>query len=384
MQDNSGVKLNIQSFRSGQIIFSEGQMTQVAYMIRTGSVEIYKHIQSQKVRIAHLGPGEIFGEMGALDHTKRMAQAQAAEYTELLVLDGQVLENLLDQGPLIVKRMMRLLIKRLRDMARFVNESPAENVFLSICGLVHKQWQLALARERKKNPVISYRDTLDFVQSVLLVPKAELDSTLDKLNDFNLISFADEGGAAKNNAIDRDFSLNDPDVFLQSAKGLGNELCRSGGIDERRPLFADINEFAEMAGVKPEKIYRLLAKRAVPENLLRFNRKEAENWLDSGGRTLLNSREKSKLAPDDLNDVDDLALLDAAVIKNVFTRMNYHSISILFKTAGPLASKKMEQALSKKMTSIIKDQAETMASTEKENQDAFEEFKSHFITAKVK
>src|SRR5437762_1821392 len=65
------------SFNEGETIFREGDASDCAFQIVVGSVNV--HLPNGRVR--HLGPGEIFGEMGLVDSRPRSATVTAAEYS---------------------------------------------------------------------------------------------------------------------------------------------------------------------------------------------------------------------------------------------------------------------------------------------------------------
>jgi CRP-like cAMP-binding protein len=64
-------------FAAGETIFREGEPADDAYLIHAGRVEIVKQAPGGPVRLARLGAGEMFGEMGGLDSTPRSATARA-------------------------------------------------------------------------------------------------------------------------------------------------------------------------------------------------------------------------------------------------------------------------------------------------------------------
>ncbi len=66
-----------QTFNDADVIFREGDSSDTAYEIVSGQVEIAKTGDDGTVQLAVLNPGEMFGEMGVLDHSKRSATAKA-------------------------------------------------------------------------------------------------------------------------------------------------------------------------------------------------------------------------------------------------------------------------------------------------------------------
>ena len=65
-------------------------------------------------RIAHLGPGTLFGELALLDGNKRTATVVAETDLILLVLSRRDFINLLDTAPSVARKVMAELGARLR------------------------------------------------------------------------------------------------------------------------------------------------------------------------------------------------------------------------------------------------------------------------------
>ena len=55
--------MKTETFASGSYIFKEGDLSQEAYRIIRGKVELTTDVDSKPVILAQLGKGDIFGEM---------------------------------------------------------------------------------------------------------------------------------------------------------------------------------------------------------------------------------------------------------------------------------------------------------------------------------
>ena len=71
------MKKTKQTFNDGDIIFRESDPSDMAFEIVSGNVEISKMGDDGEIRLATLGKGEMFGEMGVLDQGTRSATAKA-------------------------------------------------------------------------------------------------------------------------------------------------------------------------------------------------------------------------------------------------------------------------------------------------------------------
>lgn len=105
-------------FKSGQVIFRQGDVELCMYDIQRGRVGIYSAYGTPEEKlIAELSVGEIVGERGLLEHTSRSATAVALEDDTILLLISE--DNLKDyflKEPEKLLLLMRNLSGRLRQI----------------------------------------------------------------------------------------------------------------------------------------------------------------------------------------------------------------------------------------------------------------------------
>lgn len=102
-------------FAKGEVIFSEGDTGDCAYIIDKGRVEIFVGTDGEATPIAVLGVGEIFGEMAIIDGSDRSASAIALESCELTTVSQDQLSERIQQSDPIVRLLIIMLIKRNRE-----------------------------------------------------------------------------------------------------------------------------------------------------------------------------------------------------------------------------------------------------------------------------
>ncbi len=74
-------------YQTGEIIFRQGYPSDNAYIIISGTVEIYKELPGGgEEHIADLTDGQMFGEYGVLDDAPRSASARAKTDVELQIM----------------------------------------------------------------------------------------------------------------------------------------------------------------------------------------------------------------------------------------------------------------------------------------------------------
>jgi len=106
------------SFAKGDVIFDQEDPGDVLFVIQSGEVELSRLGISGRQIVAHLGPGEFFGEMSVVVGECRTTRAVAVFETRLLELDGETLEAMCVERPEIAIRIIRRLTDRLIDAER--------------------------------------------------------------------------------------------------------------------------------------------------------------------------------------------------------------------------------------------------------------------------
>src|SRR5690242_15016533 len=77
LQEVPGMQISV--YEAGQVIFSENERGEIAYVIETGRVEVLKTINGLRVHLAYIEAGDPFGEMSLIDEKPRSATIVAVE-----------------------------------------------------------------------------------------------------------------------------------------------------------------------------------------------------------------------------------------------------------------------------------------------------------------
>jgi nitrite reductase/ring-hydroxylating ferredoxin subunit len=102
------------SFAAGDVIMEEGRTGNGLYILVSGNVEVVKGLEGPSPQsVAHLGPGEPFGEMALLGDWKRSASVRALESVECIGLDRWAFLAHLHREPALAIRMLQMLADRL-------------------------------------------------------------------------------------------------------------------------------------------------------------------------------------------------------------------------------------------------------------------------------
>jgi CRP-like cAMP-binding protein len=107
-------------FKKGATIIHEGTTGSTAYLILSGSVEVYKKVGDEKLVLSRLVTGNIFGEMSLVDDKPRSATIAALEDTEVRILSRERFESMLEQNPRAVIPLLKQVFQRVRYLNQMV------------------------------------------------------------------------------------------------------------------------------------------------------------------------------------------------------------------------------------------------------------------------
>jgi CRP-like cAMP-binding protein len=103
------------TFADGDVIFREGEVSDAAYLVISGIVEIMTGFGSpQPKKIAVLGKGDYFGEMGAIDNCPRSATAIAKGNVDCAFVRPEEFMATLVNEPTAAIDLLKILFERLR------------------------------------------------------------------------------------------------------------------------------------------------------------------------------------------------------------------------------------------------------------------------------
>lgn len=103
-------------FDSGQLIFERGDPGRDIFVVLTGRVRLsVLSVEGRELSFGHPGPGDVFGEIAALDGGPRTAHATAVTKVETMALSRTALDSLLESHPALGKAAIAFMCARLRE-----------------------------------------------------------------------------------------------------------------------------------------------------------------------------------------------------------------------------------------------------------------------------
>ena len=126
-------------FSKGEYIFLEGEPSEYLCIVKEGRVKIIKHSETGKnVLIEVISKGEAFAQVAVFDGGPNPATAEAMQDCEITMISRKNFFNLLEKYPVIAKKNIGILGKRLRETIDTIRSLAVERVEKRIASLLIK------------------------------------------------------------------------------------------------------------------------------------------------------------------------------------------------------------------------------------------------------
>jgi CRP-like cAMP-binding protein len=120
-------------FEKGEIIFREGDLGDLIYILKRGNVELKKRVDKGEVVLKVISkPSEFFGEMALIDHRPRSASAIASTETLVFAIDGPSFEKMIVSNGTFALKIIKNLSERIRNsneqIEKLIETSPRKRI----------------------------------------------------------------------------------------------------------------------------------------------------------------------------------------------------------------------------------------------------------------
>jgi CRP-like cAMP-binding protein len=200
----------LKQFSRDKVIFAEGTVGQVAYILKQGSVEISVSTGDNKTVLTILTPPAVFGDMALLlqDH-KRTATATAKEDCEVVEIKREAFDDYISKSPQVIASLLTALAARLQETTMKATKVP--DVFIGVCEILN------LFRAHTDLDLVYDRTVLS-LSHAFFVDKEQIKKIIDIMVDVNLLEvISNEAGAQVIRVLRKD-------DFLPKAKKIGKAL----------------------------------------------------------------------------------------------------------------------------------------------------------------
>ena len=117
MTDKKETAYQHKIFKKHDIILKEGDISDSAYLILKGKVEIrLGHFGESPRTLATLGEGNVIGELALFDNRPHMATVVAIEKTEVSAMSRDEFQRMIAAMDPVMKGMVGMMVTRMRQV----------------------------------------------------------------------------------------------------------------------------------------------------------------------------------------------------------------------------------------------------------------------------
>jgi CRP/FNR family transcriptional regulator, cyclic AMP receptor protein len=110
-------------YKKGETIIREGESSDCAYIIESGTAEVCKSLPSGKNQfVGVLAQDDIFGELGLIDGLPRSATVNALDSCRIRKISQETFVSLAKHNPQALMPILKILVNRLRHTLRLVDK----------------------------------------------------------------------------------------------------------------------------------------------------------------------------------------------------------------------------------------------------------------------
>lgn len=103
----------VEKYKDGDVIVTEGIISNNAYVVLSGKVRVVKTVQDRQVVISVLGKGDVFGEMGLIGEAPRSATIIAEGEATLGIIDRKSFLAKMEAIPEDLRFVIKAMVNRL-------------------------------------------------------------------------------------------------------------------------------------------------------------------------------------------------------------------------------------------------------------------------------
>lgn len=103
-------------WRDGEAIVRQGETGNCMYVVQEGQVEIVADAPDGEIRLAVLGPGDIFGEMALFTRAPRSATVRALGDVRVLKVDKRAFFARVHEDPSLAFGILQKMADRIRNL----------------------------------------------------------------------------------------------------------------------------------------------------------------------------------------------------------------------------------------------------------------------------
>ena len=119
----------VRTFRRGQVVFTRGDPADTVIVVVSGRVKVVvRSADGGALTLAIIGPGGVFGELGAADSGPRSSDAETLDECQLLLVPREAIQEVCARIPSVARALTAVIAATLRRLT----DATADLIFLDL------------------------------------------------------------------------------------------------------------------------------------------------------------------------------------------------------------------------------------------------------------
>lgn len=368
----------------GEVIFSEGRVGRLAYIIKTGSIEISVIRDGKKIVLAELGAGACFGEMAPILGGIRSATATATSYTELYVVDKNSLDKLLKQANPLLRATIHSLIKRLKKLnecaVKEANPTSPIEVYANILTLLAHAYANhskqdhhgGIHQQQDSSVEVPMPTAIRQINIITGDAKFHIEEELRGLVKVGLIRIE---GTRKNPVLKID-----PGNIRDQAKGISKTMGDSSQGFQTEQDLIELDELSTQMGIEEEKILQTLVSKNIADDYIVFHKGKFIELLKKEGPEFFEPEPEhvttTAMKQIEFDKISDIEFLDRNSLFKIVSKFDQYDLACLLFRQPESIKRRMVETMSKRNRIDV---IQTIKSIEEVEENDFSEIERRFI-----
>ena len=136
MTDSLSTTGHLAHIKKGEVLFTENDDSNEFFILKKGSVRIFRSVGKKIITLDTLGPGMIAGEIAMIANVPRTASGVAIEDTEVIKITKQEFGAVFEKVPDWFRKITLILVQRLREVDEKISQSFDQDFSIHIAALI--------------------------------------------------------------------------------------------------------------------------------------------------------------------------------------------------------------------------------------------------------
>lgn len=187
--------------KKGEILFKENDDSNEFFIVKKGSIKVFRSVDRKEITLDTIGPGMVMGEIAMIANVPRTASCMAVEDTDVVKITKQEFDNAFAKVPEWFRKIALILVQRLRETDEKISRSFDQDFSIPVAALIVMISYSEKCRQKEETFEID-RKFLEYeIMDLLAIPLSEVESSIASLAEKKLlridkdtVTITDRGG----------------------------------------------------------------------------------------------------------------------------------------------------------------------------------------------